>query len=195
MNIKRFVTDFLENNNYFFEYCGKKIMIDCGGTPEYTKAFISQYNFTPDYILLTHGHIDHILSLKLFENSASKVFISEGDREYLTSPQMNLSSEISPTPFIYEGDVFGFEDLPKELGIEVISTPGHSPGSVCFLCGDVLFSGDTLFFRNIGNTAFPGGDYMTEVNSIKKLLLLPEHITVYPGHGPSTTIGAEKRFF
>lgn len=78
----------------------------------------------------------------------------------------------------------------------VIHTPGHSPGGICALCGDVLFSGDTLFREGIGRTDIPGGDHEALVSSIReKLFVLPDEVKVYPGHGPETTIGHEKRFY
>lgn len=194
MNIQSFVTDFFASNVYLFERGGKKVMIDCGGTQQGTLQKLSQLAFAPDYILLTHGHIDHILSLPAFVDKA-KIFISQTDSHYLTIPAFNLSEQLIGRKFEFSENVYDYAKLPDELKIEVINTPGHTPGSVCLLADKHLFTGDTLFNGSIGNTGFPGGNYDTEISSVKKLLALPEDIIVYPGHGPTTTIKNEKMFF
>ena len=110
----------------------------------------------------------------------------------MLEPRYNLSTRLLGTAFIWDHNFYDYSDLPDELGIKVISTPGHTPGSISLQIDGHLLTGDTLFCGGIGNTAFPGGDYITEVQSIKKLLELSPHLSVHPGHGGSTTIGDEK---
>lgn len=192
MNIQFFVTDFFDSNVYLFENNGKKIMVDCGGTEEGIANLLKVIDFWPDYLLLTHGHIDHILSLPIFFKTGTKVFVHNSDAPYLRNPLYNLSSRLIGRTFKLEESVYDYDNLPKDLGIKVIHTPGHTPGSVCLLVDQHLFSGDTLFCGGIGNTSFPGGNYATEVHSIRKLLTLSHDVKVYPGHGSSTTIGQEQ---
>ena len=167
-------------------------MIDSGGSCESMKKLLSDINFEPDYILLTHGHIDHILSLPVFTTTNSKIFIHQADAHFLKDPSYNLSVSLTGQQFIFKSQVFDYKELPKELGIRVIHTPGHTPGSVCFMVQGHLFSGDTLFCGSIGNTIFPGGDYQTEITSVRNLLTLPLDTVVHPGHGCSTTIENEQ---
>lgn len=191
MNVIQFTTDFFDSNNYLFEKNGVKFMVDCGGTTQYTANVLKQYNFIPDIVLLTHGHIDHILALSALKELGAKVFIHSNDACYLTDSSYNLSSYLIGQNFVCDCNTID-EQVLKEYGIDVLHTPGHSPGSVCYLIDDILFSGDTLFCGGIGNTSFPGGDHKTEITSVKRLLLLDKAITVYPGHGPKTTIAAEQ---
>ena len=167
-------------------------MVDCGGSPEWISNLLQEADFEPDFLLLTHGHIDHILGLPHFAEAKTKVFIHPDDAHFLSEPDFNLSTYLLGTPFVWKQPVNYYCDLPKELGINVISTAGHTAGSVCLEVKDHLFSGDTLFCGGIGNTAFPGGDYATEVRSIQRLLQLFPQMRVHPGHGCSTTIEDEK---
>ncbi len=192
MKIEAITTDFFDSNIYLFESNGQKIMIDCGGTATNISALLSSLDFCPDYVLLTHGHIDHILALSVFAGTDTKIFIHRDDAHFLRDPAYNLSSQLIGRQFVFEDNVFDYESLPKELEIQVLHTPGHTPGSVCLMIGEYLFSGDTLFCGGIGNTAFPGGDYPTEIASIKKLLMLPADTCVYPGHGCATTVANEQ---
>lgn len=189
MNVQTVIADFFESNIYLLEKNGHKIMVDCGGPYDKVSAALREAQFVPEFVLLTHGHIDHILSLPSLE---AKVFIHSDDAHYLSGAEYNLSVQLTGRPFEYNKKFYTYEDLPTELDIQVIHTPGHSPGSVCLLTEDCLFSGDTLFCGGIGNTAFPGGDYFTEMRSVEHLLCLPEHIKVFPGHGATTTIKQEK---
>jgi len=192
MDIRFIVTDFFDSNVYLFERNGKKIMVDCGGTEDGMANILKSIDFWPDYLLLSHGHIDHILALPIFLNTRTKIFVHTSDAHYLRNPNYNLSPKLIGRDFKWFESVYDYGDLPKELGVEVIHTPGHTPGSVCFLIDKHLFSGDTLFCGGIGNTSFPGSNYAAEILSVQKLLTLSPDITVYPGHGSSTTIGQEQ---
>jgi hydroxyacylglutathione hydrolase len=149
-------------------------------------------------IVNTHGHADHIAANRAVKDEFDcPIMIHELDAPYLTDADLNLSSYIgqsgplSPTAdrLLEEGDGV----MVGELLFRVIHTPGHTPGGICLIVDDVLFSGDTLFAGSIGRTDFPGGSHRALIESIRaKLLVLPENTAVYPGHGPSTTIAIER---
>ncbi|MBC7104518.1 MAG: MBL fold metallo-hydrolase, partial [Firmicutes bacterium] len=151
------------------------------------------------YIILTHGHVDHIAALgEVREATGAEVLIHAADAEMLTDPTRNLSLftgrrlRFSPAErLLADGDVV-------EVGtvcLEVIHTPGHTPGGICLKTDDVVITGDTLFAGSIGRSDFPGGNHGQLIRSIKeRLLCLPGHTRVYPGHGPETTIEEEKRY-
>lgn len=154
--------------------------------------------FTVDKIILTHGHLDHYYELDYFKvKYKPQVYIHNLDEEYLNSNELNSPAgrfewmedrKYSADIFISDGDIIEF----NEHKLKVIHTPGHTKGSICLLCNDILFSGDTLFKRAIGRTDFPGSSNKDMQNSLKKLMLLDDNVKVYPGHGLSTTIGDEK---
>jgi glyoxylase-like metal-dependent hydrolase (beta-lactamase superfamily II) len=153
------------------------------------------------WVLLTHGHGDHIFGVdELRPLAASGVAIGEEDAPCLVSSGENLSIhmgkrvELEPADRILrDGDVLEVGDMR----IEVIATPGHTRGGCCYYATEggeaVLLSGDTLFARSVGRTDLPGGDEGTLIKSIGKLTGFSDSLKVYPGHGPSTTIGEERR--
>ncbi len=150
-------------------------------------------------ILLTHGHFDHMLAAEpLRRETGAEVFVSAADAELLTDPVKNaFNREVSALEL---PKMLPFEALEDEIEVcgakmQVLSTPGHTRGSVCFYekDGGVLFSGDTLFQAGYGRTDLYGGDMFALARSLKTLLALPEDTRVLPGHGGETTIGAERR--
>lgn len=152
-------------------------------------------------ILLTHAHWDHMGGvLPLAEASGAPVWVHEAEREWLTDPELNLSqgSRFAPGPVVArppDHTYRGGETLHL-LGerIEVRHTPGHSPGHVSFVMGDLVFGGDALFAGSVGRTDLPGGDHDQLIESIRRhLLSLPDATTVLPGHGPATTIERERK--
>ena len=151
-----------------------------------------------DYILLTHGHFDHITGVtELKEKYGGKIVIHKDDEKAFWDESVSLSSAFD-TPSDYperaditveDGDTVCFSD--KE--IKVIHTPGHTEGGVCYILENEMFSGDTLFKGSIGRSDFPGGSSSRLMNGIKnKLFTLPDDTKVYPGHMEETTIGHEK---
>ena len=139
-------------------------------------------------ILLTHGHFDHVGAVKdLAAETGCKVYLCEKD---LSMPPMMTAGPLSYTNTYAEGDDFSLAGL----SIRVIHTPGHTPGSVCLLVENAMFSGDTLFAGSCGRTDLPGGDWATIQASLKRLAAMEKDYAVYPGHGESTTLAAEKMY-
>lgn len=148
------------------------------------------------YIVLTHGHPDHFAALaELKKATGAEVLVHREDAEILELPPMVFFGATFPQPppadrLLKDGDTITL----GELVFKVIHTPGHTPGSICLLTDGVLFSGDTLFNYGIGRYDLPGGSLEKLMDSLhRKVLTLPDGTKVYPGHGPETTIGDEKR--
>ncbi len=173
-------------------------VIDPAGDFEVIKSFIEENNLNVKYILLTHGHGDHIVALKeLRDYCKAVVGIHADDENMLNNARINFSFMYSSIPIEEKSDFHLADGEVFKLGtseFKILHTPGHTMGSIGILFGKDLISGDTLFARGIGRTDLPGGDYNSIIESItKKLFTLPEEVAVHPGHGGSSTIGAEKK--
>jgi glyoxylase-like metal-dependent hydrolase (beta-lactamase superfamily II) len=175
------------------------LVIDPGEEGERILLHLAALNLQLKMVINTHGHFDHIGANRLLLESASGVelLIHSADAELLPKAQEHgrkygLDVRVSPPPTrLLQG---GETITVGTLQIQVIATPGHTPGGVSLLIGDHLFSGDTLFADSVGRTDLPGGNHDTLVASIRKgLFILPDATIVHPGHGPDTTIGREKR--
>jgi hydroxyacylglutathione hydrolase len=161
--------------------------------------FIDQKNCAPKYLLNTHCHLDHVFGNKfIFDTYGLTLHLHSKEKPVLDyAPASGLNWGM---PFEnYQGELVFLEegDLVKlgEDELEVLLTPGHSPGSICFYCKEqqFLIGGDVLFRQSIGRTDLPGGDPETLIRSIRtKLFVLPDEVIVYPGHGEPTTIGFER---
>ena len=148
------------------------------------------------YIVLTHGHPDHFAALsELKKDTGAQVLVHREDAEILELPPVVFFGATFPQPPPADRQLEDGETIELgDLKLRVIHTPGHTPGGICLLANNVLFSGDTLFNNGIGRYDLPGGNLEKLMDSLhRKVLTLPEKTVVYPGHGPETTIGDEKR--
>ncbi len=150
------------------------------------------------YILLTHCHIDHILGVEAVKQIWNcPIVIGENDAESLSNPSINLSKMLFGYDFSVSADVTVADGDEIDLGedkISVLWTPGHTKGSVCYILGDNMFSGDTLFRGTIGNTNFPTSNTAEMIKTLKKLAAIDTDYKVYPGHDSATTLFYEKKF-
>ncbi len=174
------------------------VVIDPGGDGEKILERITAEQLTLSAILNTHGHFDHIGANRfLKEKTGAEILVHEKDAPLLPAANKHallFGMEATPSPAadrcIVDGEILQF----GQLSLEVIHTPGHSEGGVCFRTGDVLFTGDTLFAESIGRSDLPGGSFRDLMISIQNgILPLGDGIAIYPGHGPASTIGREKR--
>lgn len=190
MNIRHFTLGDYQTNCYAVWEDGSKscCVIDPGYEPETVFAFLSREGLTLEAILLTHGHFDHVGAVRdLVAETGCRVFIHPED---LSLPTMLTAGTIPYTDTYGEGSVLNLAGLT----FRVLHTPGHTPGSVCLLTGDTLFSGDTLFAGSCGRTDLPGGSRAKMMDSLKRLSSLEENYRVLPGHGPGSTLLDEKQY-
>ncbi len=196
MKIKILAMGSIGTNCYVIsDDAGNTAIIDCDGDPRPLFNYIAENNLNPTHILLTHGHSDHIGSVDLVkEKYGCKVIAANEEMPVLTDPVANCSlytgGELTliPDAFVADGDVIAVGDLK----FQALLTPGHTIGSLCYVLEDNIFSGDTLFQGSCGRTDLATGDWATILRSLKRLRDLPGDYTVYPGHGPSTTLGIER---
>lgn len=200
MEFKRLPLGVYQANCYilFDENTKETAVIDPGGDFPEIESFIADNELKVKYIIITHGHGDHIGALReLKDYTNAVVCIHSEDNEMLKNSRMNYSAEMgyplvemSADKLLSDGD----ELILGGTKLSVIHTPGHSRGGICIYFEGSLFSGDTLFACSIGRTDLEGGSMDEIIDSIKgKLLTLPEDTAVYPGHGPSSTILIEKK--
>ena len=164
------------------------VVIDPGYTPEIILSEAKKQNKTIAAVLLTHGHFDHVGGVReLAERVGCPVYIHEQE---LSLPESFTAGPLYYTNTYGEGDVLELSNL----SIRVLHTPGHTPGSVCLMAEDILFSGDTLFQDSIGRTDFPGGSFGQMQKSLQRLKALPGDYRVLPGHGPATTLDEGRKY-
>ena len=178
------------------------MIIDPGNTPENLINILDAMQINLKYIILTHCHADHINGIKsIKEKYGGKVLIHRKDAEGLKNPDINLSKHIGLDSIIIEEDARIDDGDILHIGqmeFEVISTPGHTCGSICLYCEKekMLFSGDTLFRGSWGRVDLPTSSFEDIISSItNKLINLPEDTIVYPGHGKTTIIKEEKPIY
>lgn len=188
--------------NCFIVGCEKTreaAVIDPGDEPDKILLALAGLKLKVKYIINTHGHFDHVGgNKKMKEVTGADLLIHSNDAPMLSylsksASAWGLNAEDSPPPdlMVKDGDEIKF----GEITLKVIHTPGHSPGGISLYSDGIVFVGDTLFAGSIGRTDFPGGDFETLIASIrKKLFVLGDDVRVLAGHGPETTIGAEKKY-
>ncbi len=196
MEIKVLPLGDIQVNCYLISTNNAAIVIDPGFYSEKVFEFLNNNTDKERLILLTHCHFDHIGGAEqLRNNTGVKIAIGELENEFLSDPSVNLSGLLGEPVKPFSADLLlkdGEEVSVGDLKFKVIHTPGHTSGSVSYLFGDILFSGDTVFNCSIGRTDFPTGDYFVLSSSIKKLYELDGDIRVFSGHGEATTIEYEK---
>lgn len=207
MIIHAIPTNPLQENTYIIRFADKRaVIIDCGAfnqrEKEHIRSYLDEQQLTPVAHLLTHGHFDHCFGVRfIYETYGLKPVMADADA-FLLRDQVHQMRSL--TGMDYPEEPFT-EYLPlKDYDLSPIHckaypTPGHTPGGVCYLFDDngeqALFSGDTLFLGSIGRTDHDGGNFTQLIQSIQtQLMTLPDQLTVYPGHGPKTTIGFERQY-
>lgn len=205
MHLKSFTFNpFQENTYVLWDDTGECAIIDPGCREPYEKnelkSFIEEEGLKPVLFLLTHAHLDHIFGARFVADTwqlSPKAHPKE-KQVYDTAPSIGMMYGVSVEPLphpdysISEGSQIKFGNTTLEIRF----TPGHSPGSVCYIHNEskTIIAGDVLFAGSIGRTDLPGGDYRTLINSIQcELLVLDDEYTVYSGHGPETEIGIERK--
>ncbi len=174
------------------------VVIDPGGDADKILNALKRIHVNIKYIIATHAHFDHVLAVPaLLDYLDAEFVMHREDLEILEYSTYLCRSyipdwappEVDDENFVDEGDEIVFGDA----SLKVIHTPGHTPGSISLLGRDYVFTGDTLFRNAIGRTDFPGGSWEKIVDSILRLMALPDETIVFPGHGRATSIGREKR--
>lgn len=191
----------LQVNTYFAydEETNKGFIVDPGGYDSRITDEINAANVELEYIILTHGHGDHIGGVEQFKVDFpnAKVVAHELEREMLQDARINSSMEIFMRPITIEADKYVRDKESLSVGnmeLTFLHTPGHTKGGMCISVDNVIFSGDTIFRYSIGRTDFYGGDFRTLINSIKdRLFYFPDDTVLLPGHMGASTIADEKR--
>ena len=179
------------------EATSNAIFFDPGDSVQNTIDYSKQNGINIIHLIATHCHIDHILfASEAISALGLDLQIHPSGKDFLAALDIQAAMFGLPQPAPFSTDFFlneGDKVLLGDATFEILHCPGHSPDSLCFYDGEILIGGDVLFHRSVGRTDIPGGDSVQLIDSItKKLLSLPDSTIVYPGHGPTTTIGDEK---
>jgi glyoxylase-like metal-dependent hydrolase (beta-lactamase superfamily II) len=199
MIVKTIVVGPLQVNCHIIgdEKTGKAMIIDPGDEPDMILNAVRKKNLTVEYIICTHGHFDHVGAVAdIKKETGAKIVLHPGDLEIYDSAAelahyfgLDLEPQPAPDLFVTEGDNI----VVGTLSFAVNQSPGHSPGGIVLYGEGIVITGDTLFAGSIGRTDLPGGDEPAIRKSLGRLMSLPEGTAVLCGHGPSSTIGREKR--
>lgn len=200
MNVHAFTVGPLQSNSYLLadEVTREAALFDPGMESEAVADVLARERLTVTAIINTHGHFDHVFGNAYFKaKTGAPLLMHRADLDLvkrLEEQSLYFGFRATPSPppdrFLEEGD----EVRVGGIRLRVLHTPGHSPGGICLVTDGTAFVGDTLFAGSIGRTDLPGGSAETLLTSIReKLLTLPDDTVIYPGHGPATTIGHERR--
>lgn len=200
MNIHKFTIGNFAVNNYLVHSVNSShaILFDAGEDTEIILNKIDQLKLDLKYLVNTHGHSDHIAgNNKILQNTDAQLLIHQDEVEYLSDPTLNLSGFLginlySPPPdrLLKDGDIITIDSL----SFCVVHTPGHTPGHISLVSDEHAFVGDVIFQGSIGRTDFPKASSQRLIESIRnKIYQLPDNTILYPGHGPNTSVGEEKR--
>lgn len=195
MEIIKYVTRSLVENVYIVIENEKCFIVDPGYDFKGIQGILKERKLKPEFIILTHGHGDHIGSVKeLKEYYNIPVYAHIEEKELLNSPQLNLSNQmygdisLEADYYVKDGDIINFEN--NEL--KIIHTPGHTQGGMCILMGQHIFTGDTIFAGSVGRTDLPTSNFEKLNESLNKLMLLDDDLIIHPGHNSDSTIGRER---
>ena len=190
----------LAENTYIVEHVASRqaAVVDPGDEGEEILDRLAERGITLEKILLTHGHFDHVGAVRtLKERTGAKIHIHADDADRMRTAgrqggMFGLHVEDPPAPdvLLREGDRVTLGDQR----FQVLHTPGHTPGHVTFLSGEMAFVGDLIFAGSIGRTDLPGGSFDDLIRAVReKIFVLPDRTVLFPGHGPATTVGEERR--
>lgn len=198
MKIEKIVEPYFGENMYILvdEKTKKCAVVDPGGAKDKILNYIKSNSLQLEYILLTHAHGDHIGAVNYIKSqTGAKVVAHSEEKELLLDNRKNLSYSMHCGPQEVDADIY-VNDKDKldlgELRLSFIHTPGHTKGCMCIRVNNEMFTGDTLFAGSIGRTDLYSGNYKQIEKSLKKLSKYEDNINIYPGHGPSSTLGIEK---
>lgn len=204
MILETIVTGMLENNNYLLidEKSKEAILFDCSKFSEDLLEILDEYCATLKYVLITHGHFDHILGLnKLHEVMPNvEILAPKNDKSLIEGVVEFVNDFVGNIEDVKVPHISKYIDESSEINIgdekiKIINTPGHTMGGVCYFVDNKLFSGDTIFLGSVGRTDLPGGSYEQIKKSVKNVLeMFDDDVKIYPGHGDSTTVAYEKKY-
>ena len=197
MRIANLVLGPIGTNCYIVGNDKSAIIIDPASGYQKILDELKKFSGAVTHIFYTHGHWDHTGSgVQVKEATSASVLMNRSDLSYLDITRSAFFSWVEDTGSPAQPDAFvkdGQEIVSGDMIIRIIFTPGHTPGSICLLIEDNLFSGDTLFCNSVGRTDFPGGDTGMIMSSIEeRIFTLADDVKVFPGHGPATSVGIEK---
>ncbi|MCL2751288.1 MAG: MBL fold metallo-hydrolase [Firmicutes bacterium] len=193
MELIKLVIGRLQNNCYILNGDGRDaVIVDPSGQYPLIAETLDKRGLSPAHVMLTHGHFDHTGAARKLQAAGARIYLHPADLDKINA-WPGKSEPFAPDIYLEDGQILKLAGLE----IEVIHTPGHTGGGVCFLVGGTLFSGDTLFRGDVGRTDLPSGDYGQLVKSIReRLFALPSDTRVLPGHEEETTVGeASKTLF